>query len=191
MCRTGDYYAKEKQGYFNYFFSYPTDGNCGSLYMRYGNIREADMVSYFSIILAWLIFFPVMMMGKRGIVWSVISISAFDVPYLYVLSVLLNTKAVFSIGAIMALISDIYLWIVFALIKYIGVKKLQTYGIVLLSAIPFLLIMNVALSRLISEPFIDAWDIFIIVLLLIASITLLICGYVKNKLPFRNCVPGA
>ncbi len=150
-----------------------------------------SLISLSSIILAWLIFFPVMMMGKRGIVWSVISISAFDVPYLYVLSVLLNTKAVFSIGAIMALISDIYLWIVFALIKYIGVKKLQTYGIVLLSAIPFLLIMNVALSRLISEPFIDAWDIFIIVLLLIASITLLICGYVKNKLPFRNCVPGA
>lgn len=138
-------------------------------------------ISLSSIILSWLIFLPIMMMGKRGIAWSLTSISVFILPYLYILSALLNTRMVFSIGAIMAIIFDLYLWIVFAIIKYIGAKKLQTYGILFLSAIPFLLIINAALSKLIAEPFIDGWDVLAIILMLIASISFLAGGYAQKR----------
>lgn len=140
-----------------------------------------SLISLSSIIFAWLTFFPIIMSGKRGIVWSLASISILIFPYLYILGNLLSTKAVFSIGAIMAIISDIYLWTVFAIIKYIGYKKIQTYGIVCLSAIPFTLIVNASLSGLIAEPIIDIWDIFTIGLLLIASIMLLVCGGIAKN----------
>lgn len=139
-----------------------------------------SLISLLSVVFSWLIFIPIIAIGKKGIVWSLTSLSMFILPYLYILSDLVNTKSVFSIGAITAIISDVYLWIVFAVIKLIGAKKLQTYGIVSLSAIPYLLIMNFALSKLIAEPFIDIWDILTVFLLLIVSISFLIRGFVKN-----------
>lgn len=139
-----------------------------------------SLIALLSVVFSWLIFIPIIATGKKGIIWSLTSLSIFILPYLYILSDLVNTKAIFYIGAMMAIISDAYLWIVFAVIKLIGAKKLQTYGIVSLSAIPYLLIINFVLSKLIAEPFIDIWDILIGVFLLIISISFLICGFIKN-----------
>ncbi len=133
-----------------------------------------------SIVFAWVISFPSIILGKRGIIVSLISLSVFILPYLFLLGSLLKVKEVFSIGAAMAVTSIVFLWIIVALFKYIE-RKLVALGTTFLSAIPFLIIVNVILSKMLEEPVLDVWDMLPIFILLILAFVSFICDYAKKK----------
>lgn len=140
-----------------------------------------SLIPVSSVLLAWVILFPVMMYGKRGILGSCISVSIFIFPYLYVLSSLLQVREVLSIGGTASVISIVYLWLAVGIIKKSAKRKLIAVGIVFLLAVPFLFIMNGALSALIAEPLLDEWDVLTVFLLLIAAFTFFTCDYVRHK----------
>ena len=141
-----------------------------------------SLIPFSSIIFAWMICFPSTILGKKGIVGSLISLSTFIIPYLYLLSRLIKVYTIFSIGARMAIISVIFLWLIFAIFIRIGkTRKLTALGISFLSAIPFVLIINVVLSKLIGEPIVDVWDIMTMFTLLILAFISFICDYAKKK----------
>lgn len=148
-----------------------------------------SLVSSASIVFAWLVCTPAILMGRRGAAGSLISVSIFILPYLYLLSRLLHVSAVFSVGAVMAVVSDLYLWVVFAIIKYMGAKRFFTYGVVCLSAVVFLFAVNALLSKLIGQPFLDAWDLLAAALLLLVSIPLLTAGRAKGRSPHAPEAP--
>ena len=56
-------------------------------------------------------------------------------------------------------------------------------GITFLFAIPFTLLINITLSKLIGEPVIDVWDILSVFILLIVSVAFII-GYYERKKGF-------
>lgn len=103
--------------------------------------------------------FPSIIFGKKGIVVSLSSLSIFIVPYLFLLSSLIKVNEVFSIGAVIAVVSIIFLWIIIAVFACIGkARKLVAMGITFLLAIPFMFIINIILSKMIAEPIFDIWD---------------------------------
>lgn len=135
-----------------------------------------------SIVFAWAISFPGILLGKKGIVVSFISLSVFIVPYLYLLSRLLNVKAVFSIGTAIAFVSVIFLWLLFAVFSRIGKnKKLIALGIAFLLAIPFMFVVNVVLSGMTAEPVLDVWDMLTAFLLLIFAFSSFLFDYARKK----------
>ncbi len=135
-----------------------------------------------SIIFAWVISFPSIILGKRGIVVSLLSLSIFIVPYLFLLSRFIKVKEVFSIGTVMAIVSIIFFWLIFIIFTRIGKeRKLAALGAVFLLAIPFILIINILLSRMLNEPFSDIWNMLSIFVLLIVAFILFICDYAKKK----------
>lgn len=58
-----------------------------------------SLIPVSSIVFAWVISFPSIILGKRGIVGSLVSFSVFLVPYLFLLSRFIKAKEVFSVGA--------------------------------------------------------------------------------------------
>lgn len=76
-----------------------------------------------SIVFAWVLSFPGIILGKRGIIISLISLSVFILPYLFLLSNILKTKEIFSIGAVMAIVSIVFLWIIAGVFKYMGKER--------------------------------------------------------------------
>lgn len=54
-------------------------------------------------------------------------------------------------------------------------------GITFLFAIPFTLLINITLSKLIGEPVIDVWDILSVFILLIVSVAFIIGAYARKK----------
>ncbi len=140
-----------------------------------------SLIPISSIIFAWIVSFPVMILGKKGFLGGLTSISIFMIPYLYILSDLLNVKAVFSIGAIMSFISIVYIWIIFGIFNRLKMRKLFAIGLIFSLSIPFMILVNVILSRLISEPIIDVWDILSVFIMLIVAFAFFTCDYAKNK----------
>lgn len=141
-----------------------------------------SLIPVSSIVFAWVISFPCIILGKKGIIVCLISFSIFIVPYLFLLSRLINVTKVFSIGAVMALVSIIFLWIIAAIVNRIGkTRKLVALGIIFLLIIPFNFIINVMLSKMIAEPVFDIWDMLSVFILLILAFVSFICDYAGKK----------
>ena len=123
-----------------------------------------------SIAFAWVVPFPGILWGKRGGLISLLSFSVFAIPYLFLLSRLLNVKEVFSIGAAAAGPAIVFLWIIAAVFAGVGKKrKLTAFGITFLLASLFVLAVNVTLSSLIGGPVLEIWDMLAILILLILA----------------------
>ena len=141
-----------------------------------------SLISTSSIVFAWVISFPSIILGKKGIIVSLISLTVFIVPYLYLLSSFVNTKEVFTIGASMAAASIDFLWIVAAVFYRMGkARKLAALGTAFLLAVPFTILINVILSKTIGEPIVDVWDMLSIFILLVMAFVFFIFDYAKRK----------
>ena len=141
-----------------------------------------SLIPVSSLGFAWVIVFPGMILGRRGVVASFVSLSVFILPYLLLLSLLLEVKEVFSIGAVMAVISIVFLWIVVGIFCLVGkAKKRVALGITFLMAIPFQFVINFSLSKRIGEPVFDIWDTLSIFLLLIFAFVSFLWDYDKKE----------
>ncbi len=141
-----------------------------------------SLIPVSSIVFAWAITFPSIILGKRGIIVSLISLSVFTVPYLFLLGSLIKVKEVFSVGAVMAVASIIFLWMIVAVFRRMGKeKKSVALGITFLLAIPFMFTVNIMIAKMLAEPILDVWDMLSIFMLLILAFVSFICGYAKKK----------
>ena len=146
-----------------------------------GNLTWS-LIPISSIVFVWVVSFPSVILGKKGMLISLISLSAFVIPYLFLLSRLIKVKEVFSVGVIMAVASILFLWVIAAIWNRVGkTRKLIALGMIFLLAIPFMVIINVILSRMIVEPVLDIWDMLSIFILLILAFISFICDYAKKK----------
>lgn len=146
-----------------------------------GNLTWS-LIPVSSIVFVWVISFPSIILGKKGVVVSLISLSIFSIPFLFLISNLIKVKDVFSVGAIMAVISIVFLWIVVAIFNRIGkTKRLIALGTTFLLAIPFILIINIILSKMIAEPPLDVWDMLSIFILLILAFGSFVYDYAQKK----------
>lgn len=135
-----------------------------------------------SIIFAWVISFPSIILGKRGIRVSLISLSVFVIPYLFLLSRLIKVNQVFSIGVVMAVAFILFLWIVVAVFVRVGKeRKWIALGITFLLTIPFVFIVNIILTNMIAEPIFDLWDMLSVFILLILAFAAFLCDYAQKK----------
>lgn len=146
-----------------------------------GNLTWS-LIPVSSIVFVWVISFPSIILGKKGVVVSLISLSIFSIPFLFLISNLIKVKDVFSVGAIMAVISIVFLLIVVAIFNRIGkTKRLIALGTTFLLAIPFILIINIILSKMIAEPPLDVWDMLSIFILLILAFGSFVYDYAQKK----------
>ncbi len=141
-----------------------------------------SLIPISSITFAWVIFFPMIISGKKAAIIGLISLSIFIIPYLFLLSHLTKTREVFSICTAMSVISIIFLWIIAALFTRVEkTRKCLALGIAFLSAIPFVFIVNTVLSKMIAEPVFDIWDMLTVFLLLIFAFIAFIFDYIRKK----------
>ena len=134
-----------------------------------------------SILVTWIASFPVILLGKKGVLVAMIAISILIVPFMYILSILIKVNEVFSIGTIMSIISLVFLWIVYVLYYRLKKRKLLATGITFLFAIPFTILINSTLSKMIGEPMIDIWDILSVFILLIVAVAFIIGDHARKN----------
>ena len=92
-----------------------------------------------------------------------------------------KNTAVFRIGTPMSVFTLIYMWVVYVLYTRFRQRKLLATGVTLFLAIPFMLLVNMTLSKMIAEPMIDIWDILSAFILLVAAFAFMFGDYAHNK----------
>ncbi len=134
-----------------------------------------------SVLVTWIASFPVILLGKKGVLVAMVAISILIIPFMYILSILIKVNEVFSIGAIMSIITFVFLWIIYILYYRLKERKLLATGITFLFAIPFTFLINITLSKMIGEPAIDVWDVLSVFILLILAAAFIIGDYARKK----------
>lgn len=133
-----------------------------------------------SIVFAWLVLLPGILFGKRGIVMSCASLSVFLMPYLFLLSRLVEVKQVFSVGVRIGAVSVLFLWVMVIIFGRVR-RKPAALGIAFLTAVPFMLVVNIVLSKMIGEAVFDVWDLLTVSVLLLLSAASFLCDYAGKK----------
>lgn len=140
-----------------------------------------SFIVFSCILVTWIASFPVILLGKKGVLVAMIAISILIVPFMYVLSILIKVNEVFRIGTIISIISLVFLWMVYVLYYRLKERKLLATGITFLFAIPFTILINSTLSKMIGEPVIDIWDILSVFILLIVAAAFIIGDYARKN----------
>lgn len=140
-----------------------------------------SLITFCSILFAWIALFPMILLGKKGIFVSLVSVSVFIIPLMYILSILLKVREVFQIGTAMSVIALIFLWVIFAVHHRLKNRKFLAMGITFLLAIPLMLSINITLSKMIHEPVIDAGDIIAVFIFTILAFAFIIGDYARKK----------
>lgn len=131
-----------------------------------------SLIPISAIVFSWLVFFPAMKWGAKGVFVSMLSLNVFIVPFLYVLDRLIGaTPCIMPVGVPMAVISLVFLWCVLAVFWALKKRKLLAAAISFLLSIPTCFFINLSLSRLIGGPVIDSWDIVSFGVLGVLSLT--------------------
>jgi len=133
-------------------------------------------------IFAWLSFIPAIKYGINGILFSLIMFSVFTIPFLLVLSNLVDSGGMLiPIGVRTSIIGIVFLWIVYGLFKLLRSRILTAVAITLLLAIPLNISIDFVLRKFISGPLFDVWDAMSYSIIVVAAIILFIVSHNKQK----------
>ena len=140
-------------------------------------------------IFSWLVFIPAIKYDKRGIIISLIALSIFIVPFLFVLNSLVDSNnMLLPIGIRMSVVGVAYLWCVFILFTILKRKIFIASAVSVLLAIPVTLIVNFLLADILYVPFFDVWDAMAISILLTIAIVLFFVDHTVRKKALSNIV---
>lgn len=135
-----------------------------------------------SIAFAWVVLFPSVMLGARGLATSLILLSVAVVPYLYLLSRFVHEEQVFQLGAMVSAIALVYLWTIYVIFLRVGKTRIcAALGMTVLLAVVLVGVVNVLLSAVLKTPVCDIWDMMSMLILLILAIACFIGDYAKNR----------
>ncbi len=141
-----------------------------------------SLISAVSIVFGWAVCLPGIRFGKKGIVRCFGWLSGLIIPYLYVLSRLINVREVFTVGGTMAVISVAFLWMVIGVFKKMwSGKKRAVFGTVCLVSALFVVTVNVVLSRMTGSPVFNVWDGITVLVLLVSAGVLFGLGGQEEK----------
>nr|WP_325211472.1 hypothetical protein [uncultured Oscillibacter sp.] len=116
----------------------------------------------------WALLFPLAALERGSLTGCLGALSVFTVPYLYGLSRLLRVRAVFTVGTAVALISLVFLWLLYAAFRRLG-RTSRALGTACLLLAWLTAFINGALYRLGAAPPPDAWNGMNVLLLLLAA----------------------
>ena len=133
-----------------------------------------------------LVLIPSIKYGIKGIKASFIMFSVLVLPFLFILSLLIDSGGLFlPIGSSVSVVLIMYLWGIFAIFKRLRWRKFIAIAVSLLLTIPLSLVINFILSRIIATPLFDIWDALSFAIVIVAAAILICMDYYRRKRPGR------
>ena len=134
-----------------------------------------------SVLFIWISAFPIILLGKKGVLVAMFNFTILIEPFMFVLSIMIKVDGVFRIGGGITLIAVAFLWAIYILYDRLKKRKLLATGITFLLAIPFTFLTNIVLSKMIDEPVTDIWDMLSVFILFVLADAFLMGDYVHKK----------
>lgn len=132
-----------------------------------------------SITLAWLVLYPLIRYGMKEIAYSLKMISIFIIPYLFILSALIN-KSIINIGFFISVISIIYLWCQYNILKTAKDLKYFSLSVSFFITLLLYLIIDIYICFIFPKELLSIWDFIGILIFLLTAVIFFFTGCVKE-----------
>ena len=137
-------------------------------------------------IFTWLVTFPVVKSGGRGVIGSLVAASLLIVPFLYVLDLVINRLMVdiapiFSMGVRIAPLGVVFCWVAFLLFKKRKTRRLRAAAILVLLASPLTFFINIIIADTLDLPRFDIWTVLNVMTPVVAAAILIIIDLLIQK----------
>lgn len=132
-----------------------------------------------SIALAWLVLYPLIRYGTKEIPYALKMLSIFIIPYLFILSVLIS-KSIINIGLFIAVISIIYLWCQYNILKTSKDLKYFSLSASFFVTLLLYLIIDIYICFIFPKELLGIWDFLGILVFLLTAIIFFFTGCVKE-----------
>lgn len=135
-----------------------------------------------ALVYTWLITTPAIIYSRKGAVISLLCISLFTIPFLYVLEIIIGRNGlIMPLATPVFILSVIYLWIAYFIIAKTKWPKYISAATAVFVGIPVSVGINFIIARRIGEPIIDVWDLLAYAILFVLSALIYGYGYIKDK----------
>lgn len=138
-----------------------------------------SLIPLSSILFAWIVLFPLLRFGIKGIVGALLALSILVIPYLNALAkIIRNPPPVMpAISRRMAVIGLLFMWALYGLFRMLHPRKWLAAAWSCLLAVPVCIAVNYSLAGLLGTPVMDGWDALTVGLLLAGSAVLFFKGH--------------
>ncbi len=133
-----------------------------------------------SILFVWFVFMPLIKYGNKGTLGSLTVFSILIIPFLYVISQIIDNNLILPIGIRMSLCSIVYLWCVYLIFRRLKERTIIATAFSLLLAIPLFIIINISLAGILAVSFFDIWDILSFSIIIVSVVTIFTIDYFKR-----------
>ena len=135
-----------------------------------------------SIVFAWAIVIPIVIFSQRGILVSLILLSALLIPFLISIGILSGYQEEMNvIGVKSAVVGMIYIWGVYILQRIMKRKRLIASAISVLLVLPVNWLINGIVDSYTKMNGFDVWDIIICTVIVFIALTLIIASFHFNR----------
>lgn len=132
-----------------------------------------------SIIFGWLVLYPIIRYGISGLHYSLKMLSVFIIPYMFILSLLIN-RSIINVGFFIAVISIIYLWCQYNILKEARDLKYISLSVSFFITLLLYLILDIYLCYIFPKELLSIWDFLGILAFLITAIVFFFTGCIKE-----------
>ncbi|GFZ29612.1 hypothetical protein CSC2_01380 [Clostridium zeae] len=130
-----------------------------------------------AISFSWLIIIPLFQLKKNNVCMSLVSLSVFIIPFLFILNKIIGgTKFMLPLGIPVSLIAIAYMWTIYILASIKNSAKWNMAAISILLGIPVSLIINYIVAKFTNQPIINVWNILSWGIQVVLSIVLFFIG---------------
>jgi len=145
-----------------------------------------SLIAISACVFTWITGFPALKHGVKGILVSLAAITVLIVPFLFALDLIINrlytdNMPIFSMGAKISLVSVLYLWAVYGLLKKCRARKLILFAIIALLAIPLTFVINLIVADTLGQPWFDVWTVLNISAPIMIAVILFVIDYISQK----------
>ena len=146
-----------------------------------------SLIAISACVFAGLVFIPSIKYGARGITATLIIFTVFVVPFLFVLSLLIDSGGLLlPIGSSMSVVAIIYFWGTVVIFRKLRARKFMAIAVSLLLTIPFSLVINYLLLRILETPLFDIWDALSLATVVVVAVVFIVLDYYWRKRPWSS-----
>jgi transcriptional regulator with XRE-family HTH domain len=145
-----------------------------------------SLIPIVSSIFAWLVFYPAIRFGLKGIAGSLISFSVFIAPFLYVLDsvidrLTISNTMVFFMGIRLAPFAIAFIWLAYFLFKKLKSRLYLVLAILALSISPITYVIDVIIANILAKPYNGVEIILETIIPVIVAVILFAVDFIQKK----------
>lgn len=135
----------------------------------------------FSVIFTWLVAIPTVMLGRKGVAFTLAAFTVLIIPFMYAISKTVGNSVVFAIGMRVSVVSAAYLWCVYLIFVLLGSHKRTAAALALLLMIPLCAAINVIIEKILAVSNFDVWNMLSYAVLAVSAAVLFILDHRKSR----------